>query len=109
MPASCPRRTPTDPRGLRLFAALARIAAATTDLGGPAHAGLRRDLRQLAQEAARERPRPPVALALVDEVVDGLAGVVPACIRDLLADARDDVRRPRPDLRLVDDEISEAG
>lgn len=109
MPAPRPRRTAADPRGLRLFVHLARIAAATADLGGLGQAGLRSDLRQLEAEAARERPRPAVAQALVDEVVTGLAAVVSEETRALLAEARDDVRRPHPDLRAVDDEVSEAG
>lgn len=114
MPAPCPRRTAADPRGLRLFVQLARIAAATADLDGPAHAALRHDLRLLDLESSREHPRRAVALALVDEVVDGLAAVVSDAAGELLADARDDVRRPHPDLRLIEDEddrgeISEAG
>ncbi len=109
VPAPCPPRTAVDPSGLRLFTALARIAAATADLGGPAHAGLRRDLLLLAEEAALERPRALLARALVEEVVDSLAGVVPAATLELLAEARDDVHRPHPDLRLVEDEISAAG
>lgn len=97
-----PRRNPSDPRGLQLFVHLARIAAATADVDGPVREGLRHDLHLLELESARERPRHQVELALVDEVVTGLAGVVSASTRALLADARDDVRRPHPDLRPVD-------
>ncbi len=95
------RRRPSDPRGLQLFVHLARIAAATADVDGPARVGLRHDLHLLELESARERPRHEVQLALVDEVVAGLAGVVSASTRALLLDARDDVRRPHPDLRPV--------
>lgn len=109
MPASRLRRTAADPRGLRLFVHLARIAAATADVDGPAHAGLRYDLRLLELESGRDRPRQGVALAMVDEVVTGLAAVVSEETCALLADARDDVRRPHPDLRAVDGEVSEAG
>ncbi|VXB67753.1 hypothetical protein [Nocardioides sp. AX2bis] len=114
MPAPCPRRTVTDPRGLRLFVHLARIAAATADIGGLGHAGLRDDLRLLEVESDRVQPRQAVALALVDEVVSGLAAVVSGETQALLADARDDVRRPHPALRAVGGghgrgEISAAG
>ncbi len=102
MLVSRPRRSPSDPRGLQLFVHLARIASATADVDGPARVGLRNDLHLLELESARERRRHEVELALVDEVVAGLAGVVSASTRALLADARDDVRRPHPDLRPVD-------
>lgn len=108
-------RTAADPRGLWLFVHLARIAAATADVDGLAQAGLRHDLRLLELESARERPRHHVALALVDEVVLGLHAVVSAPTRELLADARDDVRRPLPGLRppaggaTGSAEVSEAG
>lgn len=111
MPAPRPR-TSADPRPLRIFVHLARIASATTDVRGPAHSALRRDLRQLEQESERELPRPAVALALVDEVMTGLAGVVSTETGVLLHAAREDARCARADLHVVeraDGEVSEAG